>query len=156
MRGGVPGRSKWHTLEQRFHAAYTIDSHTECWVWNGCLWNGYGQIIVKGKRCAGHRVSWELYNGPIPAGQWVLHKCDNPKCVNPDHLFLGTHLENIQDMVQKRRQVKGVRQGLCKLTEAQVLEIRDMPGQYKDVGRLFGVSAANVCDIKKRHTWKHL
>lgn len=77
---------------------------TRCWVWlRGCNRFGYGAFTVAGKGQRAHRVSWEMAHGPIPDGLWLLHKCDNPKCVNPDHAFLGTALENARDREAKGR-----------------------------------------------------
>lgn len=76
-----------------------------CWIWTGSKnTGGHGQFTVCGKCITAHRVSYELYIGPIPEGMWVLHKCDNPPCQNPDHLFLGTRQDNVDDMVRKGRQ----------------------------------------------------
>jgi hypothetical protein len=75
-----------------------------CWIWEGTTNSqGYGSITIKGKEKKAHRVSWELFNGPIPKGLLVLHKCDTPACINPHHLFLGTHRDNIQDCIKKGR-----------------------------------------------------
>ena len=75
-----------------------------CWEWTGSKFkSGYGQVRIKRKLARAHRIAWELVNGPIPKGMCVLHRCDNPPCVNPDHLFLGTQSENMQDMVEKDR-----------------------------------------------------
>jgi len=74
-----------------------------CWIWMGSTSKGYGGIKIKGKMKKVHRVLWELTNGPIPKGMFVLHKCDITECANPDHLFLGTHTDNMRDMIQKGR-----------------------------------------------------
>ena len=81
-------------------------SNTGCWEWQGDLThNGYGRVKVDGKAKRVHRVMWELRHGPIPDGMVVMHKCDNPKCCNPEHLELGTQRENVADMIQKNRAV---------------------------------------------------
>ena len=81
-----------------------------CWTWTAAITAfGYGVIQWQGKKRPAHRIAWELTYGPIPAGKWVLHKCDNPPCVRPDHLFLGTVIDNVADMVAKGRQVRGDR-----------------------------------------------
>lgn len=94
-------------LVQRFWDRVTPGTPTECWIWPGTRNNkGYG-LIGKGGRGTGgftvHRVSWMIHRGPIPDGKWVLHRCDTPACVNPDHLFIGTHRDNMADMVAKGR-----------------------------------------------------
>lgn len=94
------------TLEDRFWSKVENSSGADCWQWLGGLCRGYGEfgIIRNGKytMVRAHRVAWELCRGPIPAGKWVLHRCDNPGCCNPSHLFLGTHVENMADMVKQR------------------------------------------------------
>jgi hypothetical protein len=92
------------SLSVRFWEKVRIASKDECWLWTASLNNkGYGKIGEGKKILLAHRVSWELHFGPIPDRLCVLHKCDNPKCVNPDHLFLGTQKDNAQDMVRKNR-----------------------------------------------------
>lgn len=95
------------TLIQRFNEKYTKNAVSGCWEWIASTNQKYGHISVSNvggtkKMRNAHRVSWELYNGPIPEGLQVLHKCDNRLCVNPDHLFLGTHQDNMNDMKQKK------------------------------------------------------
>lgn len=90
-------------LPTRFHAKYTPVPESGCWLWEGALAGKYGVIVQDGKNLSAHRYSWELHNGDIPNGLWVLHKCDTPSCVNPDHLFLGTAKDNMQDALRKGR-----------------------------------------------------
>lgn len=97
-------------LQKRFSEKYKVDESTGCWVWNACKdTKGYG-LFQMGQRPTGsykasaaHRVSWQIHKGEIPKGMNVLHKCDNPPCVNPDHLFLGTQQDNTNDMIKKGR-----------------------------------------------------
>lgn len=127
------------TLEERFWCEVDKNSHPLCWLWTGGSrkGNGYGDIRVGVNTRPAHRVSWGLHNGIIPEGLFVLHKCDNPSCVNPDHLFLGTHQDNMDDMVMKGRSYTGPhkpnpntfdRRGENNvksiLTDAQVYELR--------------------------------
>lgn len=90
-------------IKERFEEKYEMVPECGCWIWTAATHQGYGEICYKGKKETAHRVSWELHNGPIPHGLWVLHRCDTRECVNPKHLFLGTQLDNIADCVKKGR-----------------------------------------------------
>lgn len=139
-----------------------------CWEWTGCRDScGYGLIGTgKGSRVIerAHRVSWKLHNphSLIPKGIKVLHKCDNPACVNPDHLFLGTQLDNMKDMLSKGRSnyVKGQKQGLAKLTEEKVSHMRKLwdSGTHtlSELSLLFSVHWGTIWSAVTRRTWKHV
>lgn len=135
-----------------------------CWFWIGSISGGYGMIFRDGERIGAHRISWELHNGPIPPGLDVLHNCpggDNPACVNPAHLFLGTHTDNMADMVAKGRHnaPHGEQCSSAKLTPAQVLEIRQLrtAGQtLKVIAAGFDVSLQAVHYIVTGRNWAHL
>lgn len=95
---------KLMTPEFRFFRLVNKNGQGGCWLWTGCTYNhGYGSFLWDGRMQAASRVSWQMHNGPIPAGQHVLHRCDIPLCVNPGHLFLGTHEQNMADMRRKGR-----------------------------------------------------
>ena len=124
--------------------------------------SGYGKFWFRGKDCSAHRVAYELAYTPIPDGLWVLHRCDNPPCVNPAHLFLGTHADNVRDRDTKGRQVtpRGEENGQAKLTAAIVREIRAAHSlgevSYAELSRRYGVNRATAhCAITGR-TWKHV
>ena len=89
------------TIRDRFFAK--VEKTESCWIWTGSQLRGYGQFWLGGKLHIAHRVSWVLHVGPIPFGLHALHKCDNPSCVNPEHLFLGTAKTNVHDMMDKGR-----------------------------------------------------
>ena len=153
------------TLEERFWAKVDKDGPNRCWDWTACTSSsGYGQIKVDGKMKLAHRVSYELHNGPIPEGLCVLHKCDRPRCVNPDCLFLGTHSENMIDMKEKGRgwKAKGSAQGNSKLNESQVSLIknflaRDLGfGSCAFLGRWFEVNRETISEIKHGRCWSHI
>jgi len=133
-----------------------------CWGWNASiLKDGYPQI-GSGRKLGiskGHRASWVIHKGAIPEGFSVLHKCDNRICTNPDHLFLGKPIENSRDMVYKGRQPKGAKNGSAKLTNEDVLEIRDLSN--KGVGssflsEKFSVSRHSIWKVKTHKTWTHV
>lgn len=147
------------TAEERFnHYVIKCDG---CWDWSGSKdVNGYGRLNINSVPALAHRVSWAVHNGPIPEGKHVLHKCDNPSCSNPDHLFLGTHRENVADKMQKDRHrygvSKGEKHGCSKLTEDQVREIRASKGSSLIIAKQYGVSGRTVREIRTRQSWAHL
>lgn len=101
------------TVEERFWAA--VDTTGDCWLWTASkAGNGYGKIMVNGRRIGSHRLSYILHYGEIPEGLHVLHTCDNPLCVKPAHLFLGTHADNMRDASQKGRLPGGRPTATCK------------------------------------------
>ena len=131
----------------------------ECWVWTAFCDNGYGKLSLSGPRRSvwAHRVSWELHFGEIPPGQLVCHHCDNPSCVRPDHLFLGTHGTNAQDKASKDRAPFGEDNPKHVLTEAQVIAMRDLYAaggiSQRAVGKLFGVTQMTVSRAVRGQTW---
>lgn len=122
--------------------------------------NGYGSFGVEGIMKYAHRVSYEIANGEIAKGMNVLHKCDNPSCVNPDHLFLGTQKENMEDCVKKKRRNApvGERQHLSKLTKEKVLEIRELAKSItqRKISEMYNISEVAISCIILRKTWKHI
>ncbi len=139
-----------------------IEKTESCWLWkgskDGC---GYGNFIFHGKCTHANRVSWKLFRGEIPKGLYVCHTCDNPSCVNPDHLFLGTQKQNMIDCSKKGRMGnrKGTANANAKLTEQKVIEIRFMSFSGMnggDICRKFGLSKSTLNNIKHRKTWKHI
>lgn len=134
----------------------------DCWQWQGNIGtNGYGRGSCGGKTFAAHRVSYELHRGSIPDGMMVLHKCDNPTCINPDHLFLGTDADNMQDKIEKGRAnfLVGERVYNARLTSGQVIEIRRLSKQgisQSRIARQFGVSTSAIGSIVSRKNWKHI
>lgn len=141
-----------------------------CWEWTGYLSRGYGRLRLNDKRRSrvmAHRFSWELHRGPIPGGMLVCHHCDNPRCVRPDHLFIGTHSDNSLDSVAKGRNYKGTRASLkgeahpmVKLTEQQVHAIRqeyaDGHSFQREIAARYGVTKTTIGQIVRRDTWKHI
>ena len=141
-----------------------------CWEWTGHRLEGYGRITEggdNGKELGAHRVSWEIHFGPIPDGLSVLHHCDNPPCVRPNHLFLGTTRDNAKDMGAKGRAgiqrhphlYRGTAKGSSKLTEEAVREIRKLgltDMTQRAIARRFHVTPSVICEVLKRRAWAHV
>ena len=149
--------SRHVSFEDRFNLQHT--KTPTCWPWTGhTKKNGYGVIKKDGVSMFAHRASWEFHKSPIPEGLCVLHKCDNPPCVKPDHLFLGTHADNTADMLSKGRDVppRGERSGTAKLTWVKVAEIRKLKGSLtqKEVAKQFGVTPSTISYVQSGKTWK--
>lgn len=150
-------------LSQRFWAKVDKRGPSECWEWTGSTSHaGHGQIsceYIAGKRSRlvfTHRVSWEMHNGAIPDGLSVCHKCDNPPCVNPAHLFLGTHAENMADAKAKGRMERGVKRRVAKITEAQAREIKLSKAPIKDLAAQYGLCIASISFIRNGVNWAWL
>lgn len=136
-----------------------------CWKWSGCVDGfGYGNIQSPGGTRTAHRVSWEIHNGPIPKGKCVLHRCDNPPCSNPKHLFTGAKRDNVVDAYRKGRMhppsLRGERCPASKLTEIEVMEIRKryIPGviSLKSLGDIYGVWKGTIHQVVKEKTWRSI
>jgi len=141
-----------------------VDQTGDCWPWTKyCNSDGYGKAWFNGRQERAHVLAWYFSNGTIPADLCVLHKCDNPPCCNPSHLFLGTQLDNMRDRDAKGRGaiviVLGERNGNAKLTEADVLEIKALLAKGvlpKVVADQFGVGRRMVSYIKTGKNWTHV
>jgi hypothetical protein len=151
------------SLQERFWSKVDKRGVNDCWEWQaGKTSDGYGRMRANGHRVLAHRISYQLERGQIPKGLWCLHKCDNPGCVNPSHLFLGTHDDNMRDMVSKGRArvPRGSNHWYTTLTEDQVLLIRECLREkvmtHREIGVLFGVAKGVVQSIKIGRTWKHV
>ena len=130
-----------------------------CWECTSHCTNdvGYVKVHNKGKQESGHRYMYRKYYGDIPQGKVVRHKCDNRWCVNPNHLSIGTHADNVKDRVKRNRSAIGVNNGRSKLKELEVLEIfKDNTTPKMQLARKFNIDPKVVRDIKQRKTWKHI
>lgn len=138
----------------------SVKKTDSCWLWTGHrnADSGYGTITTNWQKRRAHRVSWAIHYGPVPFGMHVLHRCDVPLCVNPAHLWLGTHQDNMDDMKAKGRAKthRGAMNGTAKLSEQDVIAIRQMPGSSMEIAGKFGVSDAHIRLIRLRKVWRHV
>lgn len=155
-------KNKVKTLQERFEAKFVKSDG--CWEWGaGKVLDGYGYFSVAGMVQRAHRVAYQLYVGEIPEGMCVCHHCDNPGCVNPSHLFLGTNADNVRDRENKGRGVRptniGEKHGCSKLTEAQVIEIRakhESGARGVDLAKEYGVAHQTISKIVHRRAWTRI
>lgn len=157
-------------LVSRFEKKRRRGGMSECWPWRGYLLpRGHGQILVRSRgkwaTALAHRVAWAIEHGACPPRDLcVCHRCDNPPCTNPRHLFLGTQAENIADMDRKGRRVTGNRplgedNNMSKLTTSDVVEIRRLcaaGAAQRGVAARFGVTQSAVSVVVRRKSWKHV
>ena len=127
--------------------------HGQCWMWTAGRVGrmGYGRFSLGGRSVRSHRMARMIATGSDPGGGWVLHRCDNPLCVNPGHLFLGTPQDNIADMVAKNRHAFGLRLPQTRISDEEVAAIRAASGTQADIGRRYGVSQQTVSMIRTGH-----
>jgi hypothetical protein len=172
MRAGkplAPLQVQYHGYSEpkRFLMRVEMRGENECWPWTGsrlkvrgAQWHGQWTPTGGNAPEMTHRAAWRLFVGPIPDGQFVLHKCDNPACVNPAHLFLGSQADNVKDMWQKNRanprQTHGEKHWSAKLTAEIVQQIRGSHDRDADLAAKYGVARSTICDIRKRRIWKHI
>jgi hypothetical protein len=150
-RGPVP--RDWRV---RFWKYVMPEPNSGCWLWTGGVnhW-GYGWLGISFKQSKlAHRLSWVLHHGDIPDNLWVLHKCDVPSCVNPTHLFLGTHQDNMDDMKKKGR--GRYTKSAAKLTPNEVSEIRTGDGSTRYLAKKFGVGKSTIQAARAYKSWKEL
>jgi hypothetical protein len=144
------------SAEDRFWSF--VDRSGECWIWTGwCDKDGYGGFRWHDGQERAHRVSWEIAHGPIPEGHLILHRCDNPPCVNPDHLYDGTQQDNMTEKSDKGRGATGERHPMAKLTEDAVRNIRSRLTQgesLSSIGRVYGVHMGTIWRIREGRLWK--
>ena len=144
--------SKWH------NPAHNFEEHVEktdtCWLWTGCVdKDGYGVSNINKRKLAAHRASYILFIGEIPKGMYVLHTCNNPTCVNPNHLRLGTQKDNVQDQIKAGTNV-AINKQCAILNWTLVHYIRSSNKTSKDLAKELGISYHCVWDVRKYRSWK--
>jgi hypothetical protein len=148
-------------MDANFHAKVKRSGPDDCWEWQGSTRDGYGRLVRGGRDLWAHRVAFEVVHGAIPAGLFVLHSCDNRRCCNPAHLFVGTRADNVADMIAKGRSVfhewRGDRAHRRKVTSEQVAQIR---AEYaaggisqRELGERFGIVQQQVSHIVRHVSW---
>jgi hypothetical protein len=163
-------KAKKELTKENIHEYVNVNQETGCWEWNrGKTSRGYGAFSC-GKQTplrSSHRLAWEIFNGPIPAGLFVCHKCDNPPCCNPDHLFLGTNSDNILDSMAKGRskgpppgyKTRGEDHHAHKITEGVVHAIRAAAAtgfRGFEICKITGLPKSIVNRVISRKTWAHI
>ena len=163
----MPAKYSRQERINKFWSRVKITGLLDCWLWQGTRMPfGYGLTGgLNGVTTTAHRVAWAIVYGTVPEGMFVLHKCDNPPCVNPNHLYAGTQKDNARDAIERGRFTYavspcGIDHPGAKLTEADVIQIRRLAEQgcysQKSIGGWFGISATMVCYIKLRRKWAHI
>jgi len=156
LRGGVMLTEQQQYIEDRIERI----PECGCWIWmKSCIGWGYGQAKVDHCHVYAHHLAWEAYRGPRTPGLQVLHTCDTPPCCNPYHLYLGTAKQNTHDRLRRGKRLEGEAHGMVKLTETQVLEIRQtIPGIDSEVAvaARYNISPAMVGYIRRKQYWTHL
>jgi len=159
----VSGHNVLSPIEQRFWGK--VRKSEGCWEWQASRakrvngWGDYGRIRLNGATLLAHRVSWELANGPIPDGMLIRHTCDNPPCVNPAHLVLGTAHDNNLDMLERGRATNGERNSQTRLSVEQVIEMRRLWEQGASgnvLAQKFSVTRGYAYAVIKRRAWGHI
>lgn len=157
--------NKVKTLTGRFSDKYIINQTSQCWEWTGVRRkrpNGelsYGRLVHCGKEYLAHRVAWIIFKGEIPLNLEVCHRCDNPACVNPEHLFVGTHKENMHDCMNKKRHHHGLTHRSRKLDAQKIKEIFKLKEQKisnLEIAKRMGVKAPSIRKVLTGMSWKSL
>lgn len=147
-------------LRLRLYAKTLLSDDDSCWLWLGYIdKDGYGQLSVNDRSQRAHRMSWEAHVGPIPTDMQVLHTCDVRACINPNHLFLGTNVDNMIDRNSKGRAAAGERHGQRVLTESDVRTIRRRfrHGETQTaIAKAYGVDQTTVSRVVLGRTWRHV
>lgn len=148
------------TTAEKLRSYAEVDVNTGCWIWQRCVNNkGYGRVALAGTDMFAHRASYECFVGSIASGLEVCHRCDTPPCINPDHLFLGTHAENMRDSSNKGRTWKGgggsgLKHTRAALTAEEVRFVRSSPLSPQRLAPIVGASWMTIHRCKRRETYR--
>jgi hypothetical protein len=158
----IPVLPNYQSVLKKFEDKFTRRGQRSCWPWHATRTaKGYGRVNIQRTYFLAHRVAYVLYKGPIPDGvgfhgTCLLHRCDNPECVNPNHMFFGTVEENNNDMARKNRSAYGVRANTAKLDDEKVRAIRTSSATVASIARMYGVGWSCVHKIRERETWRRV
>ncbi len=153
----MDNRHVFKSANEKFDNSFEMITESGCWIWKEALTNsGYGTLNFNRKAQLAHRYSYERFIGIIPENLNVCHRCDAPCCVNPNHLFLGSAQDNINDKIIKGRQPRGSALKSSKLIEWQVSEIKVSNEKYTMLAAKFGVTPETISYIKRGKTWRHV
>jgi hypothetical protein len=148
------------TTDERFDSKWVPEPNSGCYLWTAARdRRGYGYFTVAGRLGRAHRYAYQRAGGCIPDGMCVCHSCDTPECVNPDHLWLGTVAENNSDKQRKGRAMRGQGHERAKLTEKQVIKIRERCASgemQKQIASEYGVLPTTINNIVVRRSWRHI
>ena len=159
LRTYYGGNNVNKTPEQRFWEKVGQSTTNDCWLWAGPQAKGYGVLNIGGKNAKAHRISYILHYGEIPERKIVCHHCDTPLCCNPQHLFIGTHRDNVHDKLTKGRYRHGSVIRHRKFTDDEVVKIRELANQgysYAAIARLFPVGKSQIRNIVLRLSWAQI
>lgn len=148
---------KGNSLSERLEGLSIPEPNSGCWIWLGNIYSErkpYGRIDVGGRTQQAHRVSYETYMGRIPKGLQIRHNCDNPSCINPDHMTVGTSQQNVEDRDLRGRTRQGVKHANSKFSESDIREIRASSENNYALGRRYGVAESTIRHIKSRFSYR--
>lgn len=143
--------------QERVRGRAIRNRHTGCWEWQGSkYWDGYGRWQINKVHYLAHRVAYASWHGPVQSTTVIRHTCDNPACINPEHLIAGTQEENVRDRQDRGRQARGERNGRAKVTADQVRAMRESGKGPRELAREYDLSSKTVSDLLRGVNWSSL
>lgn len=157
MANSILKKIRSGTDKERFNSSYEIVTESGCWIWMRSIdKDGYGIHYFNNKKESAHRKSYKLFKNEIPEKMLICHRCDNPSCVNPSHLFIGTAKDNAQDALKKKRNFIGSKNSRAILNEKNVIEIRNSNLSIRQLSEKYCVSVNVIKYARKKSSWAHL